>query len=147
MSRHREVDPRHITALHEIQRECMAHLRELMRRMRIDGWVGRPLVVEETSPNRYQAWTGTHRLGAARRVGLRRVPIVLIDQDKWVRRWGRPEGDLFVDAVRRDGSDMDKYIMLRDAGDKLAARVMHQEIEMNLGGDAQKCGVDAKPCL
>lgn len=146
MSRHREVDPRHITPLHELKRSRAAHLDELARRMQIDGCVGRPLIVEETSPGRYQAWTGTHRLGAARRVGLRRVPIVLIDKDKWVRRWGRPRG-LFVDAVRRDGSDMDKYLMLRDAGDRLAARVMHQEIEMNLGGDAQKCGVDAKPCL
>jgi len=76
---------------------------------------------------------------------MKRVPVVLIDKDKWVRRWGQPRG-LFVDAVRNI-SDMRKYTRLRDAGDRLAARVMHQEIEMNLGGDAQRCGVDAKPCL
>jgi len=145
MSRQRDVDPRNIVPLHEVKRERMDHLRELMRRMRLEGWAGRPLVVEETAPNRYQAWTGTHRLAAARRVGMRRVPVVLIDKDRWVRRWGQPRG-LVVDAVR-GGSDMRKYLRLLAAGDRLAARVMHQEIEMNLGGDAQKCGVDAKPCL
>ena len=145
MSRQREVDPNNIVPVHDVKKERSHHLRELMRRMRRDGWSGRPLVVEETAPNRYQAWTGTHRLAAALRVGMKRVPVVLIDKDKWVRRWGQPRG-LFVDAVRNI-NDMRKYTRLRDAGDRLAARVMHQEIEMNLGGDAQRCGVDAKPCL
>ena len=34
---------------------------------------------------------------------------------------------------------LDRYSALLAAGDKLAARVMHQEVELNLGGDAQRC--------
>ena len=145
MSRHRRVDPQHIMPLHGIASSRAQHLRELIARMRKHGWQGRPLIVEEVSPYRYQAWTGTHRLAAARRIGMR-VPVVLIDKDKWVRRWGTPKGSLFVDEV---GGDMDKYVALLWAGDLLAARVMHQEIELNLGGDAQRCGSGARahPCL
>ena len=138
MSRYRTVDPLHVTPLHGILQSRAHHLRELIDRMRRDGWEGRSLIVEETTPHRYQAWTGTHRLAAARRVGLR-VPILLIDKDKWIRRWGEPRG-LFVDEV---GGDMDKFVKLFDAGDMLAARTMHQEIELNLGGDAQRCRIGA----
>jgi hypothetical protein len=141
MNSRRHVDPHHITPLHVLKSSREHHLRELMVRLRTEGWQGRPLVVEDTSPHRYQAWTGTHRLAAARRVNLHRVPVVLIDKDKWIRRWGRPrKGRLFVDEV---GSDMDKYVALLEAGDLVAARVLHQEIELNLGADAQRCGVRA----
>ena len=138
MSRFRRVDPHHITPLHELHASRAPHLRDLMARMRASGWEGRPVLVEDVAPNRYQAWTATHRLAAARRNGLY-VPILLIDKAKWIRRWGIPPG-LFVDEV---DDDMDKYLALRDAGDRLAARVMHQEIELNLGGDAQRCGIGA----
>jgi len=144
MSRYRLVDPQHVKPLHEIRKSRAHHLRELIDRMRHEGWQGRALVVEETAPNRYQAWTGTHRLAAARRVGIR-VPVVIIDKLKWVRHWGCPKG-LFVDAV---DDDMDKYLALLKAGDILPARIIHQEIELNMGGDAQRCGlgVHAHPCL
>jgi hypothetical protein len=135
MSRYRWVDPRHVTPIHAIRKSREHHLRELLDRMRRDGWEGRPLIVEETAPHRYQAWTGTHRREAAQRVHIR-VPIVLIDKDKWIRRWGHPKGRLFVDDV---DDDMDKYIALHLAGDLLPARIMHQEIELNMSGDSQKC--------
>ena len=132
--RRRLVDPRTITPLHHIKKGRAHHLRELIARMRLYGWQGRALLVEETKHGRYQAWTGTHRLAAARRL-RERVPIVLIDKVKWVRRWGPPRG-LFIDEV---DDDLDRYSALLAAGDKLAARVMHQEVELNLGGDAQRC--------
>jgi hypothetical protein len=143
--RRRLVDPRHITPLHSIDtssRTRMGDLRELMRRLTLQGWQGRPLVVEDTSPHRYQAWTGTHRLAAARRVGLRRVPVVLIDKRKWIRYWGPAEG-LFIDEVDGDrylreaiGRDFDNiknalagelglYVSLRDEiGEDLTRYVM-----------------------
>ncbi len=133
-SRRRTVDPRNITPLHRIKKSRLHHLRELLRRLRKDGWQGRPILVELIGRNRYQAWTGTHRLAAARRLHMR-VPVVLIDKRKWVRRWGPPE-DLIIDEV---DDDFDKYFALLKAGDKLAARIMHQEVELNLGGDAQRC--------
>ena len=129
------VDPRNITPLLRVKKSRKHHLRELVRRLRESGWQGRPLLVERTGRNRYQAWTGTHRLAAARRLRMRRVPVVVIDGQKWLRRWGPPE-DLIVDEV---DDDFDKYVALLQAGDTLAARVMHQEVELNLGGDAQRC--------
>ena len=144
MSRYRSVDPHNVEPLHGIRESRVHHLRELIERMRRGGWQGRPIVVEETAPNRYQAWTGTHRLAAARRLGLR-VPVLLIDKTRWIRRWGEPAG-LVVDEV---DDDMDKYVKLLAAGDTLAARILHQEIELNLGGDSQNCGIGpaAHPCL
>jgi len=182
--RRRRVAPHSITPLHEIHESRRDHLRELMRRMRRDGWQGRPILVELISRTRYQAWTGTHRLAAARRLPLRHVPVVLIDQRRWLQHWGPPRG-LLIDEVDGDrylktlisldfdniknalcddldryvairneigedinryitlrneiGVDVDRYIALRDAGDTLAAAIMHQEIELNLGGDAQRC--------
>jgi hypothetical protein len=133
--RRRKVDPRNITPLHRVKKRRKHHLRELIWRLRTFGWQGRPILVEEIAPNRYQAWTGTHRLAAARRLRWRRVPVVLIDPRKWIRRWGKPEG-LIVDEV---DDDFDKYVTLLQAGDKLAARIMHLEVELNLGGDAQRC--------
>jgi len=133
--RRRHVDPRNITPLHRVKKSRKHHLRELILRLREEGWVGRPILVELTGPNRYQAWTGTHRLAAARRLRMRRVPVVIIHSAKWIRRWGPPE-DLIVDEV---DDDFDKHVALLEAGDLLAARVMHQEIELNMGGDAQRC--------
>ena|SRR5271166_1989750 len=145
MDRYRHVNPRHITPLHGTYKSREHHLRELVARMAAGGWYGRPLVVEETLPNRYQAWTGTHRLAAALTVGMPHVPVVLINKDRWIRRWGKP-ARLFVDEV---GDDIDKYSALQEAGDLIAARVMQREVELNLGGDAQRCGigVDAHRCL
>jgi ParB-like nuclease domain len=130
-----DVDPRNVTPLHRIKKGRLHHLRELIRRLRESGWQGRPLLVERIGRNRYQAWTGTHRLAAARRLRMRRVPVVVIDHQKWLRRWGPPE-DLIVDEV---DDDFDKYVALLQAGDLMAARIMHQECELNLGGDAQRC--------
>lgn len=136
MSRYLRVSPHSITPLHPIRADRSHHLRELVARMRVDGWEGRPILVERTSADRYQAWTATHRLAAARRVGMLTVPVVVIDRDKYIRRWG-DTGRLLVEDV---DDDMDKYAALLQAGDFMAARVMHQEIEMNLGADAQRCG-------
>lgn len=130
-----DVDPRNITPLHRVKKSRKHHLRELVQRLRESGWQGRPLLVERIGRNRYQAWTGTHRLAAARRLRMRRVPVVLLDSQRWIRRWGPPE-DLIVDEV---DDDFDKYVALLQAGDTLAARILHQEIERNLGGDAQRC--------
>jgi ParB-like nuclease domain len=144
MSRYRVVDPMNITPLHEIRAERMGHLRQLITRMKQEGWVGRPVVVEETDRNRYQAWSATHRLAAARRLRLW-VPILLINKERWIHRWGVPK-NLFVDEV---GTDEDKYAALNAAGDKLAAEVVRREIELNMSGDNQRSlvGRTMQSCL
>jgi len=130
--RRRLVDPRRITPLHRVKRK-KTHLPLLVALMRENGWQGRPLLVEQVRPGRYQAWTGTHRLAAAKRAPLRRVPVVLVSLTKWAKRWG-PIKKLAIDMV---GDDEDKYVALLKAGDKLAADIIRQEFEINLSADAQ----------
>lgn len=117
--------------LHRIKRP--RDLRELMRRLEIQGWVGRPLLVELVDRSHYQAWTGTHRLAAARRLGLRTVPVVTINLAKWVKAHG-PIKTLAVDMATNDEL---RYSGLMAAGDKIAARIMQEEWEMNKNGDEQ----------
>ncbi len=45
------------------------------------GWKGRPLLVEETEHRRLVLWTGSHRIAAAHRVGLREGPCKVISYD------------------------------------------------------------------
>lgn len=52
-------------------------LADLVEAMKENGWQGRPLIVVETAGG-YQAWTGSHRIAAARRVGLSSVPCYVI---------------------------------------------------------------------
>ena len=131
-TRRRMVDPHRITPLHRVRRK-KTHLPLLVALMRENGWRGRPLLVEQVRPGKYQAWTGTHRLAAAKRAPLRRVPIILVNLKKWAKRWG-PIEKLAIDMA---GDDEDKYVALLQAGDKLAADIMRQEFEMNLSAEAQ----------
>ncbi len=48
-----------------------------------EGWTGRPLLVEQLKPGglpspRYAAWTGSHRIAAAKNLGLECVPCLMI---------------------------------------------------------------------
>jgi len=56
-------------------------LARLVESMRKEGWKGRRLLVEESVQHRvsqYFAWTGSHRLEAAKEVGLLTVPCLVI---------------------------------------------------------------------
>jgi ParB-like chromosome segregation protein Spo0J len=128
------VDPRRINPLHRVRRK-KTHLPLLVALMRQHGWRGRPILVEQVKPGHYQAWTGTHRLAAAKRAPLRRVPVVLINLKKWAKRWG-PIQRLAIDMV---DDDEDKYVALLKAGDKMAADIIRQEVELNFSADAQGC--------
>jgi len=107
--RRRSVDPKLIDPLHSIKPSRRAELRELMQSMAAHGWIGRPLLVEQKVVEKdgdhgrysYQAWTGTHRLAAARRLHLRRVPIIIISRSRWIARWGPPKNSkkLLIDEI------------------------------------------------
>ena len=47
------------------------------------GWQGRPLVLLEGGAGGWFAWTGSHRIQAARDAGLEEVPAVLLDNELW----------------------------------------------------------------
>ena len=127
------IDPRRIIPLHKVKRK--RDLRLLTAVMRDEGWTERPILVEQIRPGLYQAWTGTHRLAAARRARLRRVPVLLVDLKKWVRRYG-PYETFAVDHVEKC-EDEEKWELLVWAGDTLAADLMREEIEINESATAQ----------
>lgn len=45
-----------------------------------NGWQGRPLLVEEGLHGRLFAWTGSHRIEAAKAAGLKAVPCRVISR-------------------------------------------------------------------
>jgi len=127
------IDPRRIIPLHKIKRK--RDLRLLTAVMRAEGWTERPLLVERVRSGLYQAWTGTHRLAAAKRARMRRVPVLLVDLKKWVRCFG-PYKTFAVDHVEKC-EDEEKLMLLEWANDTLAANLMREEIEINMCAEEQ----------
>jgi ParB-like nuclease family protein len=70
------LDPKVVQPPHE-PREREKY-RKLVASMRRGGWRGRPLLVIETSPGRFQALTGSHRIAAARDAGLASIPVIVM---------------------------------------------------------------------
>jgi hypothetical protein len=79
--------------------EKVARIAAAMRR---DGWQGRPLLIEEDLDGRLNAWTGSHRISAAREAGLVEVPCRVIT---------RRESQDHLDRL----SDTEGYSSLREA--------------------------------
>ena len=56
--------------------------------MKVEGWSGRKILVEEVISRigpqepRYYAWTGSHRIDAAKKTGLRAVPCLIIEAEE-----------------------------------------------------------------
>lgn len=62
---------------------------DLVESMRKVGWKGRPLIVAVRGKVR-RAITGSHRTAAARKVGLKRVPVIPVSGKKiWdaIKKW------------------------------------------------------------
>src|SRR5437868_2969182 len=57
-----EVEPLHGVRINDLYKK-------LINRMITEGWKGRPLLVVEHNKG-YQAWTGSHRIAAAREVNV-----------------------------------------------------------------------------
>lgn len=110
------IDPWEIEPLHEPRNK--RHLRELVSSMRKDGWVGRPLLCIECADG-IVAWTGSHRIEAARVACLSAIPCYVM-----------PESCIATDDVdARTGHVMD-YERLKavvHTGDEDAIRIMWQE--------------------
>ena len=80
MPRNLQLDPTDIKPPHEAHDESL--LARLVEDMTHVGWQYRPLLVEDITrglgQDRYQGWTGSHRIEAARRAKLARVPCLVI---------------------------------------------------------------------
>lgn len=94
----------------------------LVRAMQEAGWQGRPLLVIANEDG-YVAFTGSHRIAAAQRAGLRTVPAFVVDGSRWsVERWEE------VEALRDDD---DRMAYLKAKRLSRAAKLMAEEIAAN----------------
>jgi len=126
-----ELPIERVNPLHEVRDE--EKLASLTQKMQEHGWEGRPLLVEPFEDG-YQAWTGSHRLAAAKQIGLDTVPAVVIDYDKAVavvKRWGYTPDELRHGIGDSIIEDEERYQLLCEAKDEPAARLMFQEVLSN----------------
>lgn len=87
-------------------------LRTFSSSMLTRGWIGRPLVAVPAVTG-LQALTGSHRLAAARKAGMKEIPVYVIDTA------GRP-----VDVP---GDDRTWLGLVARLGDPEATEIMRQE--------------------
>ena len=69
----------------EVNKPDSARAETIAKSMRSHGWVGRPLLVEEVNNygrREYYAWTGSHRIEAAKRAGLTEIPCRVITKEE-----------------------------------------------------------------
>lgn len=101
------------------------HLAKLVESLATRGWAGRPLLAE-TVRGGWRAWTGSHRLWAARRVErVTEVPVVVLDKRAYVRVHGRPSRSYCSDTF----DDEDRLGRLLECGDHRAALLMARELK------------------
>jgi hypothetical protein len=110
------LDPDEITPLHEARSH--QHLDELIDDMARNGWTGRPLLVIERR-NDYLAWTGSHRIAAAKEAGLTQIPCYVLSESKLIA--------LGFDAGWGHVQDYERLAILRKVGDQGALSIMLQE--------------------
>lgn len=106
-------------------------VRALTKSMRQHGWRGRQILGERLADGRIQAWTGSHRLPAARLAGLLAVPVRLVDRARVARhmaREGYPVGDVLLFGLPKGWYDERRAAFLTEAGDTHAAALLDREI-------------------
>lgn len=94
------VDPQDLVPLNGVDSE--EFFRCLLRDMRRRGWHGRPLLATE-SDGVWYAITGSHRIAAAREVGIR-VPVVWWPGAWWAARCDSAV-DLYLQTARHTCPD------------------------------------------
>jgi diguanylate cyclase (GGDEF)-like protein len=102
-----------------------AKVSEIGASMKRVGWKGRPLLVVKDGPKE-TAWTGTHRLAAAKEAGLTEIPRVDVDADA-LRAVGFDVDELTkqgkkarIDALRKAGQDEAADLLELERGAKVA---------------------------
>lgn len=105
-----------IIPLHEVTDE--AKVEAIAESMRANGWVGRPILVEDEDANETQAFTGTHRLAAAELAGIEPQVYSLVSGSTDI-------GALMFDCV----DDEDRLEVIEQGGDEMAIEIMQEEIQ------------------
>ncbi len=140
----RNLDP---NRLESVNAPYPKHLETLVEMMRRDGWNGRPLLVEEVKDYQgitdYPAWTGSHRIEAARRAGLTTIPCCVITKEEAdsafsAAGYDRCEYSSWRDAVTgaEGPTDRDRLRGLERAGLGEPARMLKEEIQAQEGADS-----------
>ena len=108
-----------VTPMHEVRDE--AKLQSIIASMESTGWTGRPVLVFDDAEGQYKAITGSHRIAAAKAVGIE-IPVAIISDDDCA---------IVIDELDYASDDYDREKVLRDAGLIEAADIMAAEIEAN----------------
>lgn len=134
-----KADPADIEPLHEVR--DAKKLEALVASMGRGGWQGRPILVSARD-GRFFAYTGSHRIAAARAAGLDQVPVVVIEIAEEPATDGPAtdgvedeegtavEFDEFGRLVLGDDDDA-RATPLREWGLPLSLALMEQEIAQN----------------
>lgn len=122
------LDPKPIRPIHGIHEQAL--FLDLLESMRTNGWVGRPLMVLERRNKGYQAITGSHRVAAAKKAGLARIPVIVLGKHEadavrssdwgWDREQDRP---LSTDAIAKT---------LEDRGFKLLGGFIRMDVLISI---------------
>jgi hypothetical protein len=105
-----------IVPLHEPRSAAL--LAELKDSMMEDGWNGRALLVIEREAD-YLAWTGSHRLAAAKSVGISHVPCHVVSEASLA--------DVGADSGWGHVEDSDRLRIIQEIGDEDAIAIMWSE--------------------
>ena len=131
-----QLDPEELRPANDVFDQ--AYQQELVLSMRRVGWEGRDLLVEQVlrfSFPEYYAWTGSHRIAAAREAGLETVPCRMLsaaEADEAFVRAGyvkHPHHNWWSAITRAHGRyDRDRLQGLVAAGLTEAADMLRKEI-------------------
>jgi ParB-like chromosome segregation protein Spo0J len=111
-----QVELDNLTPLHE-PRE-IEHVRNLADDMKENGWIGRPLLVIERESD-FLAWTGSHRIAAAKLAGLKTIPCYVVQESELTSRGFQAEHGHVMDYERLE--------ILKEVGNEVAIHIMWQE--------------------
>ena len=137
--RNRKVPPGRVRSFHRPVSD--KKVGEYTASMTTDGWEGRALLVEELPAGGYQAWTGNHRIAAAKSAALHEIPVFLVDVEALLANgykrnstWGSFEAIFsYPDEENEANNFLEADDRKRDAlfaaGDLESAELMTQEIE------------------
>ena len=114
------VNPKRIEPPHGVENK--EKFNELVDSMKVEGWVGRPVLYYDIGRGP-EALTGSHRIAAAQKAGLSDIPAVKVTGDigDYVDEFGNSISELQT----LDAKEISKW--LRNYGDETAANLMALE--------------------
>lgn len=123
------LSPTRILPPHEVRDKNK--FQALVKAFFLEGWQGRPLLVEPAPDDGPAwAWTGSHRLAAAKAAHLEEIPVVYVDTEKLeAEGYLRGQKGYFVELLF---DDYEKERALRSSDDTKALELIEIELQKNL---------------